>query len=103
MPINRRIRIRTTCYGNRSGITASGILVIDAIARIVISCLVPFIVARQNVFRQTIAIRIGCIVASVTTLPQRDIVVDTIGGELVSGSATRARIEPIDEPGRFVP
>ena len=102
--VNRRIRGRAACYRRRCRVAAIGVIVIGAVIGIVIRSLVPLVVTRQDIGGSLAAIRIrGVVIKRVRCSPQCDVVVDTTGRELISGKAASAGIEPVDEPGSFVP
>ena len=102
--VNCRIVGRAACDRPRCHITSICVVVVGAVSWVVISRLVPLVEARQHIRRSFAAVGIGCLVIKrVSRSPQCDVIVDAKRGELVSVRAAGARIEPVDEPGRFVP
>ena len=107
MVVHCRVVGRSASYRGWSRVTAIGEVVVGAAGAgrgvgLKVSSLVPLVVARQKVLRQTVAVRIRCVVTGIARGPQSDVVIDAGGGEFIGRLVPSARIEPVDEPRRFV-
>ena len=97
------VGVSAALYGCGECAIRRGIVSVGTCRWIVVRCFVPFVHAGQDVFGQTVTVGVGGVVAGILGCPQIDVVVHTVGGELVCGLIALTGIQPVHKPGRFIP